>query len=684
MSRNIVLIGYRGSGKTSVGKRISELVSKKLIIIDEEIVKKTGMSIPEYVEKNGWDAFRKIESKIISSLRNVKDSIIDCGGGIIENKRNIENLKGNGTIFWLKADTLTIAKRIKDSNKRPPLIEGKSSTEEAEEVLQKRIPLYKKSADFEIGTDNKTVEEVCDKILELINNKKNTRICIPITADTIDKALADLKKAEKVTDLIELRIDFIKDINENKLEELLKNTRENRRFSVSRKSSISVKAKEVIVTCRPKFEGGNFDGSEEERILLLKNAIELNTDYVDIEFKTDENFIDNIIKNKKNSKIIISHHNFNETPSEDELKNLYNKIKKLNSDLVKIVTFANSLNDNFKIFELLENKSNLISFCMGLKGQISRILAPKFGSLITFASLEKNKESAPGQISIEKMKNEYNIDFINENTKILGVIGEYAENSKSRHMHNTMFKEKGIDFIYHPLKLEKNELEEFMNNFRKFDFVGAAVTVPYKETIMQFLDKLDKTAKDIGAVNTIVKDNGALIGYNTDYYGAIEALKENTQLENKKILVIGTGGAARAIVYGLKKEKAEITIINRTFEKAQKLAEEFNIKLYKLENMKELIKGNDIIINTTSVGMKPNIDKSIIPEEDFAGGKILMDIVYTPIRTKLIEFAEKANCKTITGERMLIYQAMKQFKLWTKHEPDFKIMEKAIIEQINR
>jgi len=667
MSRNTVLIGYRGSGKTSVGKRISELVSKKLIIIDEEIVKKTGTSIPEYVEKNGWDAFRKIESEIISNLRNVKDSIIDCGGGIVENKRNIENLKSNGTIFWLKADTLTIAKRIKDSNKRPSLTEGKSSTEEAEEVLQKRIPLYKKSADFEIDTGNETVEEVCDKILELINNKKNTRICIPITADTIDKALVDLKKAEKLTDLIELRIDFIKDINENKLEELLKN-----------------KMKEVIVTCRPEFEGGNFIGSEEERILLLKKAIELNADYVDIEFKTDENFIDNIIKNKKNSKIIISYHNFNETPSEDELRNLYNKIKKLNSDLVKIVTFANSLNDNFRIFKLLKNKNNLVSFCMSAKGQMSRILSPKFNSAIIFASLEKNKESAPGQIRIEEMKNEYNIDFINEDTKILGVIGEYAENSKSRYMHNTMFKEKGINFIYHPLKLEKNELEEFMNNFRKFDFVGAAVTVPHKETIMQFLDKLDKTAKDIGAVNTIVKDNGALIGYNTDYYGAIEALKENTQLENKKILIIGAGGAARAIVYGLKKEKAEITIINRTFEKAQKLAEEFNIKPDKLENMKELIKGNDIIINTTSVGMKSNIDESIIPKEHFSEGKILMDIVYTPIRTKLIEFAEKANCKTITGERMLIYQAMKQFKLWTKHEPDFKIMEKGILDKINQ
>ena len=366
------------------------------------------------------------------------------------------------------------------------------------------------------------------------------------------------------------------------------------------------------------------------------------------------------------------------------MENINNEIKKLNPDLVKIVTFANSINDNFKIFELLENKKNLVSFCMGIKGQISRVLAPTFNSKITFASLEKSKQSAPGQISIDEMKNEYNIDSINQNTKLLGVIGEFAENSKSRFMHNRMFKEKGINSIYHPLKSDENELGEFINNFKKFDFIGAAVTMPHKETIINFLDESDETAKDIGAVNTIVKDNGKLIGCNTDYYGAVQALKEKTQLENKKILILGAGGAARAIVYGLKKENTSITIINRTAEKAQKLAEEFNVKADEFENMKELIKMNDIIINTTSVGMKPNVDQSIIKETDMEEGKIIMDIVYTPIKTKLIKYAKNKKCEIITGERMLMHQAMKQFELWTKQEPDFKIMEKAIMEKMDQ
>jgi shikimate dehydrogenase len=321
---------------------------------------------------------------------------------------------------------------------------------------------------------------------------------------------------------------------------------------------------------------------------------------------------------------------------------------------------------------------------MGLRGVMSRILAPKYGSCITFASIEKNKESAEGQLTINEMKEEYNIDLVNPNTRVLGVIGEFAENSRSRFMHNNMFKEKKLDFIYVLFKTKKEELGEFMRNFREFGFRGSAVTIPHKEAIMKHVDEIDDTAQKIGASNTLVNENGKLIAYNTDYFGAIKALKEKTKLADKAVLVIGAGGAARAIVYALKKEKAKITIINRTDEKAQKLADEFNIEFDRLGNMKELINKNDITINTTSVGMDPHKDESIIKENEFSEGKIIMDIVYKPIRTKLIMLAEKNKCKTITGERMLIYQATGQYNLWTGQNPDFKVMEKALMEKLNK
>lgn len=501
-----------------------------------------------------------------------------------------------------------------------------------------------------------------------------TNICIPITAITSEQALIDLKLAEKYTDLIELRIDYIKDINEENLKSLLKNEQ----------------TKKIIVTCRPKNLCGNFEGSEDKRISLLKKAIELNADYIDIEIEANKEEIKNIINNKNvNTKIIISYHNLKENPSLEELNKKYNEIKELNPDLVKIVTFANSINDNFIIFDLLKNKNDLIAFCMGVRAQISRILAPKYGSKITFASLEEGKESASGQISIEEMKNVYNIGLINENTNVLGVIGEFAENSMSKYMHNASFKEKKLNFAYLPFKVNRKELADFIKNFRKFNFKGSSVTVPHKIEVIKYIDKIDDTAKKIGAVNTIVNKNGELIGYNTDCYGAVESLKEKTELKDKKVLVIGAGGAARAIIYGLKKENADVIIINRSIDKAKLLAEEFKINYEKFDNMGKLIKNNEIVINATSIGMVPNTSESVIKEEDFLvpkynnknffEKKIFMDIVYKPTETKLVKLARKNNLEVITGDRMLVHQAIGQFKLWTNQEPDFKLMKDALL-----
>jgi len=710
---NVILVGFKSCGKTTAGKELAKELNLEFIEVDELLEElyyekyNERLSFKEIYKKHGEEFFRKLESEALIRLKDKKNIVLSLGGGTVLSEQNRKVMKEIGTIVYLDVDKSILLDRILNADELPAFLDKDRSEKSFEEIFDKRKPIYSEIADYRIKIKDEPISEILKKISEKLPIKKisikniKTKICIPITADIVEEGLGNLKKAGEKNELVELRIDFIKDIDEEKVEKLLRN-----------------KSGEVIVTCRPKSEGGNFEGGEEDRILFLRKAIESGAEYVDVEFKTNKKLINEVINNESNktkeiedfrgtqkskisgvletggfhefekqkffkqSKIIISYHNFDETLPIDELENIYNEIKKLNPDLVKIVTFANSLNDNFNMFRLLEGKKDLIGFCMGIKGHISRVLAPKFNSLITFASLEKSKESADGQLTIEEMKNEYNFDLINEDTRLLGVIGEFAENSKSRHMHNKMFKEKGVNFIYHPLKLEKNDLEAFMNNFNKFDFAGAAVTVPYKEEIMKYLDDTDETAKNIGAVNTIVNDDGRLIGYNTDYFGAVEALKEKTQLNGKKVLVIGAGGAARAVVYGLRKENAEITIMNRTAEKAQKLAEEFNIKADELENIKKLIMDNEIVINTTSVGMSPNSGRSIIPEDCLINDKIIMDIVYTPIRTKLIESAEKANCSTITGERMLVHQAMKQYELWTKEKADFKIMEKAIIEKI--
>lgn len=662
MPKNIVLTGFRGSGKSEAAKSLSKKLGFPVLSTDKLIEKAHG-DIRKFIAESGWKLFRKFESQAIQEL-NAERSIIDCGGGIVENSSNMKKLKENGIVFWLNTDSRTIISRLKNDSGRPPLTKHPFK-KEIQLVLKKRNPLYRKFSDFEIDTGKKSAGEIASEIIRMANAINDAGICAVIAENSVGKAVNAVKKAGGA-EAIEFRLDFIKDLKENDLKTL-------------RASAKSAK-KKAIAACRPKSENGLFEGSEKERINLLKKCIDLKFDFIDIEFGAEG--MDSLMKSRKAAKIILSCHDFKKTGSIEELERIYKKVKKSNPDLLKIVTFADSINDNFRIFELLEGKSDLIAFCMGIRGQISRILAPKFGSRLTYASV--GAKTAEGQLQLEEMQG-YNIAKINPETKIIGVIAEFAENSMSRHMHNACFGKLGLDFVYLPLKTRPEELESFMKNFRKFKFHGASVTLPHKEAVIKYIDILESTAKEIGAVNTLVEDNGKIMGYNTDYFGAISALKEKAEIKGRKALVIGAGGGARAIVYGLKKEGAFVAIANRSEERARKLASEFNASFEKMPCQNSIFSKFSIIINATSVGMAPKQGQSIINEAEIGKGnksRIIMDIVYKPVRTKLIQIAEKAGCTAISGERMLIYQAMRQFELWTGRKADFKAMEQALLGKI--
>src|SRR3989338_11478582 len=189
MPKNIVLMGYRGSGKTYTARYLAKNLGRKIVSTDEEIEKKVG-KISDFVKNNGWEKFRDIESEVIENIDG-NNLIIDCGGGFVERERNIENLKKNGIIIWLKTSPEQIKERIKGSKERPSLTGTSSFLEEIEEVLKKRTRLYKKAADYEIDTDNKPVELVGNEILKLIKIK--TDVCVPITVETAEEAIKDMK-----------------------------------------------------------------------------------------------------------------------------------------------------------------------------------------------------------------------------------------------------------------------------------------------------------------------------------------------------------------------------------------------------------------------------------------------------------------------------------------------------------
>jgi shikimate dehydrogenase len=257
-------------------------------------------------------------------------------------------------------------------------------------------------------------------------------------------------------------------------------------------------------------------------------------------------------------------------------------------------------------------------------------------------------------------------------------------------MHNHAFKLLGINFVYELKQVEPDKIAKFTTTkLRKDEVAGANVTIPYKVEIMKYLNRIDNMALKIGAVNTILNMKGTLLGYNTDGIGGIKTLKETYgDLSKSNVLVLGAGGASRALSYCLSQEVKSLTILNRSQEKATTLGNYINetsnikVKSGSLEKIPEIITTTDILINTTSVGMSPHNEISLVPTNLLHSDLFVFDLVYNPLKTKLIKDAENANARTLTGVNMLVYQGAEAFKLWTGMEAPEKAMKKIVIDTL--
>ncbi len=265
--------------------------------------------------------------------------------------------------------------------------------------------------------------------------------------------------------------------------------------------------------------------------------------------------------------------------------------------------------------------------------------------------------------------------------EVYGIIGDPVSHSLSPVMHNVAFKELGIKAVYGAFRVKPHDLARAVEGIKALNIKGLSVTIPHKETIIEYLDEIDSVAQEIGAVNTVVNKEGILIGYNTDWIGVIKAFEvKNIDLKNKKVVLIGAGGASKAIIYALlKKEVKEIEVYNRTFEKAKILEAKFNILAKPWQELKNAY--GDIIIQGTSVGLKSW--ESPVQEEVISRFKIAMDIVYFPLKTKFLTSAEKY-AQIIDGLQILLYQGIEQFKIWTGISPPIEIMERVIYEEIKK
>ncbi|MFQ6080254.1 MAG: shikimate dehydrogenase [Candidatus Bathyarchaeia archaeon] len=281
---------------------------------------------------------------------------------------------------------------------------------------------------------------------------------------------------------------------------------------------------------------------------------------------------------------------------------------------------------------------------------------------------------------------------ISGRTRVCGIIGDPVEHSLSPAMHNTAFQELNLDFVYVAFRVKKNELREAILGARGLDVHGLNVTMPHKNAVMKYLDEIDPTARSIGAVNTILNDKGRLIGYNTDGAGALTALKENdVSLEGKKLLLLGAGGAGKAIAFYAAQEVEELKILNRTTQKAKELAEVLRKKFGKkiegnslsAQIIKEELEDADILINATSVGMHPDIDRSLVDPSWLRPDLCVMDIVYNPLETKLAKDARLTGAKVVPGIEMLVYQGAASFEIWTNHQAPVRAMKEAVLNKLS-
>jgi len=273
-----------------------------------------------------------------------------------------------------------------------------------------------------------------------------------------------------------------------------------------------------------------------------------------------------------------------------------------------------------------------------------------------------------------------------DNLKTCLIIGDPVDHSLSPSIQNSGLKAQGIDnqYSYGSRRIKPIELADFIAEARKQKIHGLTVTIPHKETIMPLLDSVDVVAKEIGAVNTVVNQNGALTGYNTDYIGATNPLLELTPLKNKNVAVIGAGGAAKAFVYGLVKQGANVTIYNRTEQKAKDLADKFGCA-YSTLNDQSKIAVVDIICNASSVGLdgSGSENKVLIESKYLKPGQIVFDAVYAPLKTKLLKDAQAAGAQVIYGSEMLLHQGFAQFEYFTGRKAPEEIMRKALMEQLH-
>jgi 3-dehydroquinate dehydratase/shikimate dehydrogenase len=485
-------------------------------------------------------------------------------------------------------------------------------------------------------------------------------ICVSVGRTRHKHTIAEYHHlAEVGVKLVELRLDFIgRSID---LTRLLRN-----------------KPCQVVITCRRKDDGGRWQKSEQERLMLLRNAIASGVDFVDL-----EGDIAASIPRYGNTKRIVSHHDFVQTP--ENLEDLHRHLADQEADIVKIATMANTFDDVLRMIELAQKATvPTIAICMGELGTPTRILAGRFGAPFTFASFSTDRKLAPGQLNWRVMSEQYRFDTISPETELFGVVADPVGHSHSPLIHNAAFHAQELDARYLPFQVPREDLTEFINACPKLGIRGLSVTIPHKEAALDLMTQAETAANGIGAINTILFDGKERVGYNTDYRAAMDCLAvhfgtdefDGQPWRGKRALVLGAGGAARAIGWGLHQKGVEVLFTSRTLARSKSLADQIGGGMIPWDQRHE--PDVDLLVNATPVGMHPNLDNTPFQASALNPSTLVFETIYNPERTLLIKNARQVGCPTITGVEMFVRQAAYQYRLFTDRDPPVELMRETL------
>jgi 3-dehydroquinate dehydratase/shikimate dehydrogenase len=473
--------------------------------------------------------------------------------------------------------------------------------------------------------------------------------------------MRQLRTARLYARTIELRLDW------------LRSDRERSKFLASL-CRYSRKGLTLVATCRRILGGGKLAGGAQAELYWLGQAREAGCQWCDLEIETLRELPGQTARSLPvPAKILLSMHDFERTPP---LPRRLVHARRGEADAIKIAARALTISDSLRLLRLAHDSKDAVSVPMGEIGLPARLLALREGSALAYAPVAQ--ATAPGQVSLHDFKRLYRADAITGNTKIYGVIGNPVGHSLSPLLHNTGFVAAKRDAAYLPFLVQN--LKEFLQAIPEFGLRGFSVTIPHKQTIMKYLAECEPMAEKIAAVNTVVVgQDGGLRGWNTDYVGVLCALEGKIRLRDSCVLIFGAGGSARAAAFALAAAGAEVLICARRAAAARELAKACGAQVIARKYLASAC--FEVMVNATPVGMYPHAGSSPLSVREL-NCSLVMDLVYRPLRTQLLNIAAAKGIRVISGLEMFFAQGFAQWELWMGKSAPEAAMRRAVMAQL--